>query len=172
MRERFLASMDDDFNTAGAIAVLFDLLRTINVFISEQKLEGLQDEQRGNWALNRDALRKALTLLKELGGLLGLFRAPVAKPSRGDDELTGQLASLVSGIRTEAERTANMQAIPEAAAESGNRVEQLMQDIIALRAEARRTKNFAIADKIRNGLTALHITLEDRPTGTSWRRDG
>ena len=84
------------------IAVLFDLLRTINVFISEQKLEGLQDEQRGNWALNRDALRKALTLLKELGGLLGLFRAPVAKPSGGDDDLTGQLASLVSGIRTEA----------------------------------------------------------------------
>jgi cysteinyl-tRNA synthetase len=47
-----------------------------------------------------------------------------------------------------------------------------MQLVIELRAEARRTKNFAIADKIRDGLTALRITLEDRPDGTSWRRDG
>jgi cysteinyl-tRNA synthetase len=79
-----------------------------------------------------------MTLLKELSGVLGLFRKPIAKPSQGGDELT----------------------------------DKLMKLMIELRAEARRTKNFAIADKIRDGLTALKITLEDRPDGTNWRRDG
>ena len=38
-----------------------------------------------------------------------------------------------------------------------------------LRAEARRSKNFALADQIRQRLTQLGITLEDRPTGTGWK---
>jgi cysteinyl-tRNA synthetase len=45
----------------------------------------------------------------------------------------------------------------------------LMQLLVDLRAECRKTKNFAMADMIRNRLTALGITLEDRPGGTSWR---
>ena len=47
-----------------------------------------------------------------------------------------------------------------------------MKLVIELRAEARRTKNFAIADKIRDGLAAFEITLEDRPDGTNWRTGG
>jgi len=134
LRERFLAAMDDDFNTGGAIGVLFDLSRTINGFIAQRKLDagGSADEAA------RSALTTSMTLLKELAGVLGLFRKPIAKPARPSDELTDQLMKLV----------------------------------IELRAEARRTKNFAIADKIRDGLAALRITLEDRPDGTNWRRDG
>ena len=49
--------------------------------------------------------------------------------------------------------------------------DQLMALLIELRAESRRTKNFAVADQIRKGLTALKITLEDRPDGTKWRRE-
>jgi cysteinyl-tRNA synthetase len=44
----------------------------------------------------------------------------------------------------------------------------LMQLFIALRAEARKSKNFALADRIRDGLKELGITLEDRPGGTDW----
>ncbi len=47
----------------------------------------------------------------------------------------------------------------------------LMQLIIELRADARKSKNFAVADKIRDGLAALKVTIEDRPDGTTWRRD-
>jgi cysteinyl-tRNA synthetase len=45
----------------------------------------------------------------------------------------------------------------------------LMQLFIDLRAEARKAKNFALADRIRQGLTQLGVTLEDRPGGTTWR---
>ena len=48
--------------------------------------------------------------------------------------------------------------------------ESLMQLLITLRADARKSKNFAIADGIRKGLTDIGITLEDRPDGTGWRK--
>jgi cysteinyl-tRNA synthetase len=76
-------------------------------------------------------------LLKELSGILGLFRKPIAKTAEAGDGLADQLMAL----------------------------------LIELRAESRRTKNFAVADQIRKGLTALKITLEDRPDGTKWRRE-
>jgi cysteinyl-tRNA synthetase len=44
-----------------------------------------------------------------------------------------------------------------------------MQLLLDLRAEARKAKNFAVADQIRQRLTQLGITLEDRPGGTGWR---
>ncbi len=49
--------------------------------------------------------------------------------------------------------------------------EGVMQLLISLRNEARKTKNFALADAIRKGLTELKITLEDRADGTIWRKD-
>jgi cysteinyl-tRNA synthetase len=45
-----------------------------------------------------------------------------------------------------------------------------MQLLIDLRAEARKAKNFKLADDIRNRLSAAGITLEDKPDGTIWRR--
>jgi cysteinyl-tRNA synthetase len=133
LRERFLVAMDDDFNTGGATGVLFDISRVINSFIGQRKLDagGAGDESA------KTALTAAMTLLKELSALLGLFRQPIAKKAAADQGLA----------------------------------DQLMKILIDLRAEARRTKNFAIADKIRDGLAALRITVEDRPDGTIWRQD-
>ena len=45
----------------------------------------------------------------------------------------------------------------------------LVQIFIDLRAEARKARNFALADQIRQRLGQLRITLEDRPGGTVWR---
>ncbi|HUG19011.1 MAG TPA: cysteine--tRNA ligase [Planctomycetaceae bacterium] len=50
-------------------------------------------------------------------------------------------------------------------------VNGLMNLIIDLRAEARKTKNWAIADRIRDGLNELQVTLEDRTEETLWRRE-
>ncbi len=60
---------------------------------------------------------------------------------------------------------------PVVAARGGddNLVGGLMQLLLDLRAEARKAKNFAVADQIRKRLTDLGVTLEDRPGGTGWR---
>ena len=39
-RERFLAAMDDDFNTGGAIGDLFELVRALNKLVDNENLEG------------------------------------------------------------------------------------------------------------------------------------
>ena len=44
--------------------------------------------------------------------------------------------------------------------------------MIDLRADARKNKNFAVADKIRDGLGPIGITLEDRAGGTEWTGGG
>lgn len=48
-------------------------------------------------------------------------------------------------------------------------VGDLVELLIQLRAEARKGKNFALADQIRQRLAGIGVTLEDRPGGTTWR---
>src|SRR5262249_26230115 len=45
---------------------------------------------------------------------------------------------------------------------------KLMPLVIELRASARKNKNFAVADKIRDTLGPIGVTLEDRAGGTEW----
>ena len=133
-RTRFLEMMDDDFNTAGAIGVLHELAGEVNRFVEHNKLETFRDEK----ALRSVAV--AVSTVRHLGGLLGLFRqtgANVGASRDGASELVGQLMSL----------------------------------LIDLRAESRKSKNFAMADTIRKRLTELGITLEDRADGTVWRNE-
>lgn len=47
-------------------------------------------------------------------------------------------------------------------------VDGLMSMITDIRADARQSKNWGVADKIRKELTALSIKLEDTPNGTDW----
>lgn len=55
-------------------------------------------------------------------------------------------------------------------ADVGNSEEELMGLLIALRKEARASKNFPLSDRIRDGLKDLGIVLEDRKDGTGWKR--
>jgi cysteinyl-tRNA synthetase len=85
-----------------------------------------------------------------------------------------KLATLKLGAKVLRELAATLglfQRPPAEAAAGGDElVGQLMQLVIEMRADARKSKNFAMADKIRERLTALGITLEDRPSGTEWTR--
>ena len=46
----------------------------------------------------------------------------------------------------------------------------VIEDLIERRKEARKSKNFAEADRIRKELTDMGIVLEDGPGGTTWKR--
>src|SRR5262245_57494260 len=104
MRDRFFDSMDDDFNTGGATAILFDLRTAINGFIHDQKLESTG---KANPVL-MSALTSAVTLLRELSNLLGVFVHPLPKKAGGgDDQFGAELMSLVLELRAEARSTKN-----------------------------------------------------------------
>jgi cysteinyl-tRNA synthetase len=137
-RAGFLEKMDDDFNTGGAIAELFDLLRELNKYADQHKLDKFDDKTPDEERRSSNELVtfvRAVKTLRELTSILGLFRT-VPTNRGGGDSLTPNL----------------------------------MKFLIELRNESRKKKDFATADAIRNGLTAIGVTLEDRGGGTEWTR--
>jgi len=141
-RTRFLDAMDDDFNTGGAVGVLFDLVRRLNKFADDEKLEEAAKRDAARLA----ALEQGAKTLRELGATLGLFRKP---PTPTTGTLShGADAFLVRG--------------PDAL------IPQLLDLLVELRTNARKAKDFASADRIRTRLAELGVTLEDRPGGTEW----
>jgi cysteinyl-tRNA synthetase len=148
LRSRFLDCMNDDFNTGGATGVLFELLSALNRHADANKLEA------GGDSAAKDEFRRGAAVLCELSSILGLFWAPVTSPTAGGDTLVEPLRQLVTEL---------------GGAPAGD-VDGLMQELIRLRADARKAKNFAVADQIRKRLGELKVTLEDRPGGkTDWR---
>jgi len=131
LRQKFFDCMDDDFNTAGGIGVLYELLSALNRFAEKKHLEGTGQAE----GPTRAVFQKGVVILRELSQILGLFWEAPKNEEAGDNRL----------------------------------VDGLMQLLLDLRAEARRGKNFAVADQIRKRLTELGVTLEDRPGGTGWR---
>ncbi len=69
MREKFLAAMDDDFNTGSAISVLFDSLRSLNRHIDQNQLAAGADVKSPTVA----SLIQAAVVIRELTNVLGLF---------------------------------------------------------------------------------------------------
>ncbi|MBM6820181.1 MULTISPECIES: cysteine--tRNA ligase [Clostridia] len=114
-RQRYIEKMDDDFNTADAISVLFDLIRDTNSNI------GINS--------SKELCEKALELIRELGLPLGILQ----KTTKGD-------------------------------------LEAEVEALIAERQQARKDRNFALADKIRDELKARGIELLDTPQGVRWKK--
>jgi cysteinyl-tRNA synthetase len=102
-RDRFWECLDDDFNTGGAVAVLFDLRKTLNSFISDQKLDSGAKPDPALAA----ALVSGLTLLRELSAVLGVWRKPPAATAGADDGFANQLMELILELRAEARATKN-----------------------------------------------------------------
>ena len=116
-RARFCEVMDDDLNTADAVAVIFELVREINAAVSPSSNP------------TKALARACGAIFDELSGVIGL---PISKPEEGID--------------------AEVEALIEA------------------RQAARKAKNFAESDRIRDELKAMGIVLEDTPQGVKWKR--
>ncbi len=95
--------------------------------------------------LNRGGDQGVESLLRALAGLLGLLAKDVGEARRGG--LLGSDAQAAAGP-TDAQIDA----------------------LIAARTAAKKAKDFAQADRIRAGLLAQGVALEDTPRGTLWRR--
>jgi cysteinyl-tRNA synthetase len=122
-RERFVTLMDDDFNTPGALGVLFDLAAEIN----RRRTPAGQGETTG--AAELPALQE---MLRELAGVLGL-------------DLTADAGSAV-----------------QAAAEP------FVDLLLEVRRELRAAKQWALADRIRDGLRERGVVVEDQAGGSIW----
>lgn len=60
-KQKFIDAMDDDLNTADAIASIFDIVYASNTYLSTEEKNA------------EDVINKALDVISELGGILGLF---------------------------------------------------------------------------------------------------
>ncbi|WP_078697292.1 cysteine--tRNA ligase [Caloramator quimbayensis] len=114
-KNRYIEVMDDDFNTADGISVIFDMVRDINSSINENSAKKVAES--------------SLNLIRELGEPLGILQKSV----RGN-------------------------------------IEDEIQRLIEERQAARKAKNYALADKIRDELKDRGIVLEDTPSGVRWKR--
>ncbi|TWT77722.1 Cysteine--tRNA ligase [Posidoniimonas polymericola] len=182
-RDKFLAAMDDDFNTGGAIGELFELAKIANKLCEEKKLEESDADA--------DAVAEftaTLTAVKELSAILGIFQAPPASAGGETDELLGKVMQVVIDLRAESRKAKNFavaDAIRDGLAPTGIVLEDraggtewsgggdaamdgVMQMLIDLRATARKNKDFATGDAVRDQLNAAGVTLEDRAGGTEW----
>lgn len=92
LRVRFLEAMDDDFNTAGAIGVLFDTAGAINRFIDASRIETQANETA---SIIVRAAGGSFTFMANLLGLL--TNKPTAKVH--NDSLTPKLVELLIAVR-------------------------------------------------------------------------
>jgi cysteinyl-tRNA synthetase len=142
---RFREHMDDDFNTGGAVGVMFEMVTSLNKLADAGKLE---DPAKADANARADFEEGAL-LLKELGLILGLFyERPQAGSLGGDDKLVSGLMQLVIELRN------NLRAEAKKIAGKDDPTKKML---------------FGQTDIIRQRLAELGVTLEDRPAGTTWR---
>jgi cysteinyl-tRNA synthetase len=102
LRDAFLECMDDDFNTGGAVGVLYELLTALNRFADSRELErGKAD------GADVDAFRRGAMVLRELSQILGVFCEPPASKGAGQDHLVNGLMQLLLDLRAEARKAKN-----------------------------------------------------------------
>jgi cysteinyl-tRNA synthetase len=136
---RFFEALDDDMNTAGATGVLFELIATLSRHPDEAER-----------AAGAAFLREALALF----GLEPLLERPLEADRHValDPALVDRLAA----------RLGNDVHL------NGGGPEAAVQAIIDARAAARKNRDFALGDRLRDALAAEGIVLKDSKDGTTW----
>jgi cysteinyl-tRNA synthetase len=115
-KQVFIKVMDDDFNTANAISVLYQLAKSANQYLLESHT-------------STNVINQFLQTFDELSNVLGINL--VKEEAMLDEEI---------------------------------------EALIQKRTEARKNRDFALADQIRDQLKDLNIIIEDTPQGIRWKR--
>ena len=136
----FVAAMNDDVNVSGATAAIFTAIRSGNTLLSQ-----LADRADSETA--KAEVREALLAVRAMLDTLGLD--PLAEPWVS----AGAAGGAADGTAESPEQAAR---------------EALIAEQLNARAEARKAKDFAKADQIRDALTEAGIAIEDGPQGSTW----
>ena len=136
----FVAAMNDDVNVSGATAAIFTAIRSGNTLLSQ-----LADRADSETA--KAEVREALLAVRAMLDTLGLD--PLAEPWVS----AGAAGRAADGTAESPEHAA---------------LEALIAEQLNARAEARKAKDFAKADQIRDALTEAGIAIEDGPQGSTW----
>ena len=118
VREDFLASMDDDFNSAEATGHIFRLIREVNTITGGDP---------ASLAESPESLDRLLGDLETYDSILGLFA----------------------------------DGLPKAGGDVSEEIMQMVRD----REEARKSKDWARADELRDSVLGAGFIIEDRPEG-------
>ncbi len=111
-KEEFIEKMDDDFNTANGIAVIFELAKDMNIMLDSK--------------ISKETVGFAIDMFNELTDVLGIV-------NKAED------------------------------------VDAEIEELIKKRQDARKNKDYKLADEIRGELDSRGIELMDTPEGVKWR---
>jgi len=144
-KKNFEKTMDDDFNTPQAVAVIFDFVNKSNKFLKD------------NPAPNKVLCRYALDTLTCLGSILTLFQPKKVEEEKDvvDKVLLKKLQKIASKYVTDVE---------------GKSIEELMDSLLQVREKAREDKDWNTADGIREKLNSIGFEIQDTGSGPVWRR--
>jgi cysteinyl-tRNA synthetase len=139
----FYAALSNDLNTAEARAPIFDLIRTVNT---------LADSGR----LFKSDIPKILAVLADFDAVFDVLEDRDAEPTRHALEW--------------AEKSGRMAEVaPELLARQGL-TNEAIDALVAERTLAKKQRNFARADQIRNELAEKGVVIEDSKDGVRWKR--
>jgi cysteinyl-tRNA synthetase len=139
----YLAALSNDLNTAEARAPIFDLLRTANIAMDQGQL----------LAGDRDAI---LSVLASFDAVFDVLEDNDAEPTRRALEYAEQAGRMGD-------------VAPELLARQGL-TDEAIEALVAERTLAKKQRNFARADQIRNELADKGVVLEDSKDGVRWKR--
>jgi cysteinyl-tRNA synthetase len=142
-QELFTVALAEDLNTSEARAAIFDLVRAGNTAADSGRLFD------GNIPTIKEALRR----FDEVFAVLEDRDAEIARKSLQWAEEEGR----------------GGEAAPELVA-AYSLSDQQIDALVSEREQARRGRNFARSDSIRNQLAGLGIVLEDSKDGARWKR--
>ncbi|MBQ9021838.1 MAG: cysteine--tRNA ligase [Eggerthellaceae bacterium] len=135
-RVDFIVAMDDDFNTAGGLGVIFGLVSDLNTELGDKTISVAD-----------------VPVFKEirhfLADLMNIFGVELGAKAAGANSYPAEVLDLARELTSYA----------------GDSAEEAVQALLDARAAARAAKDFATADAVRDGLVALGFVIEDTPQG-------
>ncbi len=139
---KFKEAMDDDFNTAVALAIMNEQLRHLNSLRDEAKIIGMKPIPGVPNRAKMVEFSNGVAVLKKMGEVFGVF---FEDP---EDFKKLQLQKKVETLKLDTKR---------------------IDILIAERNAARASKDWGKADLCRKELTDMGVILEDTPEGTLWK---